>query len=471
MANTNEQIASKVLAAVGGKENISFVTHCMTRLRLNLKDMGIPNQDEIKKINGVLGVVISGGQFQVIIGQNVPKVYSALCKEAGIQEQTAVKENLDAPKEKEKLTAKKVGGNILAYLSGSITPLIPAMITAGMFKTIQVLFGPDMLGLFDAESSMYLLCGFVYSAFFYFLPVFLGYTAAKKLNVNPVMGIMAAGLLLVPDFMNLADSGTAFTVYGIPCQVQNYSQTILPMILTIWVMSYVERFFKKVIPDMLSTLFVPFLTMVVMVPIELCLLAPLGSMLGNVVGNGLLGFGNVGGFLAVAVVGALWEFLVMTGMHQVLILFGIASIATNGVDTFILTAGGCATWAAFGMALGAFLRLRNKEEKVLSLGYFVSGMLGGVTEPVLYGIGFRYKRPFIAMAIGGFCGGLYAGITHVGTYLLGATNFLSVMGYVSGGTGNLINGTISSVLALIVSAILTYLFGFTKEDIEGSSEA
>jgi PTS system beta-glucosides-specific IIC component len=194
-------------------------------------------------------------------------------------------------------------------------------------------------------------------------------------------------------------------------------------------------------------------------------------MLGNVVGNGLLGFGNVGGFLAVAVVGALWEFLVMTGMHQVLILFGIASIATNGVDTFILTAGGCATWAAFGMALGAFLRLRNKEEKVLSLGYFVSGMLGGVTEPVLYGIGFRYKRPFIAMAVGGFCGGLYAGITHVGTYLLGATNFLSIMSYVSGGTSNLVNGTIAVVLALVVSAILTYLFGFTKEDIEGSLEA
>jgi PTS system beta-glucosides-specific IIC component len=427
--------------------------------------MGIPNTEEIKKIKGVIGVAESGGQYQVIVGQNVPKVYAALCKEAGIKEQAAINEDLDSDKPKEKLTLKKVGSNIMAYLSGSMTPMIPAMLGAAMFKTVQVLLGPDMLGIITAESNLYLLCGFMYSAFFYFLPVFLGYTASKKLGLNPVLGMMAATLLLVPDFMNLADSDVAFTVYGIPCKVQNYSQTILPIILTIWVMSYVNKFLSKVIPDMLATVFVPFLTFVIMAPIELCILAPLGSVLGNIVGNGLLGFGNVAGFIAVAVVAALWEFLVMTGMHQVLILFGIAGIATNGVDTFVLTAGGYATWAAFGMALGAFLRIRNKDEKSLALGYFISGILGGVTEPVLYGVGFRYKRPFIAMIIGGFCGGLYAGITHVGTYVMGATNFLSVLGYVGGGTANMVNGCIAVVLAFGVSAVLTYMIGFTKEDL------
>ncbi|MCD8052117.1 MAG: hypothetical protein LUE89_10635 [Clostridiales bacterium] len=135
------------------------------------------------------------------------------------------------------------------------------------------------------------------------------------------------------------------------------------------------------------------------------------------------------------------------------------------MDTFVLTAGGYATWAAFGMALGAFFRLKDKEQKSLSLGYFISGILGGVTEPVLYGIGFRYKRPFIAMAIGGFCGGLYAGIMHVGTYVMGATNFLSVLGYVSGGTANMVNGCIGVVIAFVVSAVLTYFIGFTKEDL------
>ncbi|MGN0974455.1 MAG: PTS transporter subunit EIIC [Gemmiger sp.] len=469
MANTNEQIAEKVLQAVGGKENVTFVTHCITRLRFNLKDMSLPDQEQIKKINGVLGVVVSGGQFQVIIGQNVPKVYAALCQIGGFQKQEAVDENLDAPKEK--LTLKKAGSNILNYLAGSMTPLIPAMMAGAMFKTVQVVVGPDMLGLVSAESNLYLLCSFMYSAFFYFLPIYLGYTAAKKLNINPVMGMFAAALLLVPDFMALADSGTAFTVYGIPCQVHNYSQSVLPVILTVWVMSYVYKFLTKVIPDILSTIFVPFLTMVIMAPIELCLLAPLGSMLGDIIGNGLLAFGNVGGFIAVAIVAALWEFLVMTGMHQVLIVFGITSMMTNGVDNFVLTAGGFATWAAFGMALGAFLRLRDKDEKALALGYFVSGILGGITEPVLYGIGFKYKRPFVAMAIGGFVGGLYGGLMHVGTYVMGATNFLAVLGYVGGGTTNMINGCIGALLAMCVSAALTYFFGFTEDDLKEKAAA
>ena len=237
--------------------------------------------------------------------------------------------------------------------------------------------------------------------------------------------------------------------------------------LTVWVMSYVDRFFRKVIPDILSTIFVPFLTMVVIVPVELCLLAPIGSVAGDFIGNGLLAFGNVGGFLAIAVVAAVWEFLVMSGMHTVLIVFGISSMMTNGVDNFVLTAGGYATWAAFGMALGAFLRLRDKEEKTLALGYFVSGILGGVTEPVLYGIGFKFKKPFIAMAIGGFCGGLYAGLMHVGTYVMGATNFLSVLGYVGGGTANMIHGCVGAVIALGVSAALTYFIGFTEQDLLG----
>ena len=468
MANTIEQIANAVLAAVGGGENISFVTHCITRLRFNLKDMGLPKQEEIKQIKGVLGVLVSGGQLQVIIGQNVPKVYAALCAQAGIQTQAAINENLDAPREK--LTPKRIGGNILNYLSGSMVPMIPAMMAAALFKTLQVVVGPDMLNIVAADSSFYLLCGFVYSAFFYFMPIYLGYTASKKLGMNPVMGMLAACLLLVPDFMAMAGAETAFTVYGIPCRVVNYSQSVLPIILTIWVMHYIDKFFKKIIPDVLSTVFVPFLTMVVTVPLELCLLAPLGSILGDFIGNGLLAFGNVGGFIAVAIVAALWEFLVMTGMHQVMIVFAISTIMSNGYENFILPAGGCATFAAFGIALGAFLRLRDKDEKSLSMGYFVSGILGGVTEPALYGIGFKYKRPFVAMAIGGFCGGLYAGITHVCTYVMGATNFLSILGFVNGGTANLINGCIASVIALAVSTLLTYFIGFTKEDLAVKAE-
>src|SRR5699024_2213195 len=158
-----------------------------------------------------------------------------------------------------------------------------------------------------------------------------------------------------------------------PTTMHNYAQTVLPIILSVWVMSYVESFFKKIIPDVLSTIFVPFLTMLIMVPVSLVALAPSGNIFGAWIGNVLIAFGSVGGFLALGVVAALWSFLVMTGMHQVLIVFGITSLLETGVDTFVLTAGGIATWAAFGMAFGGFLRIRNKEEKALALGYVVSG--------------------------------------------------------------------------------------------------
>lgn len=460
--NKNEQIAIDVLNAVGGKENVSFVTHCMTRLRFNLKDQGIVDDKEVESLDGVIGVATSGGQYQVIIGQNVPKVYKEICDLTGIATSEAIEENLDAPKEK--LTLKKIGQNILSYLAGSMTPLIPAMITAAMFKTVQVVVGPDFLNLISTESDVYLLCDFLYNAFFYFLPIFLGYTAAKKLNISPVMGLFMSAVLLVPGFVALAESETKFLVYGfIPTTVYNYSQTILPAILSIWVMSYVYKFFEKIIPDVLSTVFTPFVTMIVMVPVSLCVLAPMGSILGKYIADGLWAFGDFGGFLALAIVAGLWEFLVMSGMHQVLIVFALSAMMQNGSDTFVLTASTFATWAAMGMAFGAFLRIKKKEEKSLALGYFISAVLGGVTEPVLYGIGFKYKKPFIALFIGGFLGGLYAGITHVSFHVLGSANILMFLTYVAGGTGNIINAAIGASIAFIVTAILTYKIGFSNQ--------
>jgi len=293
MVDNNKVIAEKVLAAVGGKENVMSATHCMTRLRLNLKDTSVPKKDEVTSIPGVLAVVESGGQYQVVIGQNVAKVYPEFAKLAGVTLEKQVDENLDKPKEK--LTLKGVGMAILNYMSGSMTPLIPAMIAAAMFKTIQVVIGPDLLGLVSEKSNMYVLCDIMYSAFFYFLPIFLGFTAAKKLGVSQVMGIMLGAMLLVPDFVAL--DGQKFTIYGfLTTTAHDYSQTVLPVIISIWVMSYVERFFKKIIPDVLSTIFVPFLTIFVMVPITFVVLAPIGNLGGELIGNGLIAFGNVGGF-------------------------------------------------------------------------------------------------------------------------------------------------------------------------------
>ena len=460
---TNREIAENVLNAVGGLENVTAATHCMTRLRLNLKDNSIPNDDEVKALDGVLGVARSGGQYQVIIGQNVPKVYAEVCNIGGFTAAAAVDENLD-DKPKEKLTLKSAGSNIMNYLAGSLTPLIPILIGAAMFKTVLSILGPDLLNVITAESDVYRLFNFVYNAGFFYLPIYIGYTAAKKIGASPVLGLFMGGILLAPDFMTMAAEGTPFTVFGIPAMVNNYSQSVLPIILSVWVMSYVEKFFKKYIPDALSTIFVPFLTILVMLPIALCLLAPAGAFIGQYVSTALVKFGDVGGFVAVAVIAALWEFLVMSGMHIVMVVTVMNVYMTTGQETVIWPAALCATAATFGIALGAFLRQKNKKEKSLSLGYFISGFVGGVTEPTLYGLAMKYKKPFITLALGAAIGGLYAGITHTAMYALGATNFVMVLCYAGGSTANLINGTISCVIALLAACVLTYFFGFDKDD-------
>ena len=478
MAVDNKKIAENVLAAVGGPSNITSATHCMTRLRLNLKDQSVPKDDEVKKIKGVLGAQWSGGQYQVIIGQNVPKVYDAALK-LGVKGEGAIDENLDAAA-KEPLTLKSAGGAILNYLSKSMVALIPIMMGAAMFRTIAVLAGPGMLNLWAADSDIYnLFYNWLYNAGYYFMPIFLGWSAAKQLGCSPQLGMMMGGVLIAPELMTLvnaaAETGaTTTSVYGIPALLNNYSSTVLPIILCMPVLWQVEKFFKRVVPDMLSTVFVPFCTMFVMVPVGLCALAPIGSVLGKLLGDFMFGLGNAGGIisvLALVVIAGGWEFLVMTGMHQVLLTLGIAQLLSAGSDSCVMVAGGIAQFATWGMAFGAFLRLKEKDEKAAQLGFSLSGIVGGVTEPALYGCGFKYTRCLGAMVIGGAAGGAVAGIFHVTTYVLGATNILGLTGYVAGGTSNLVWGCISSGIAFVVAAVVAYLFGFTKEQLEADAEA
>lgn len=474
----NKQIAEDVLAAVGGAANITSATHCMTRLRLNLKDQSVPNDDEVKKIKGVLGAQWSGGQYQVIIGQNVPKVYAEAVK-LGAPGEGAIDENLDTGI-KEPLTPRTIGKNILNYLSKSMVALIPIMMGAAFFRTLAVVAGPDMLGLWAADSTEYnLFYNWLYNAGFYFMPIYLGWSAAKQLGASQTLGMMMGGVLIAPELINLvnaaAETGATTTaVYGIPAALNNYSSTVLPVLLCIPVLWQVEKLFKKIVPDILSTVFVPFLTMFVMVPIALVVLAPIGSVLGNLLGDFMFGLGNAGGIVSVValvLIAAFWEFLVMTGMHQVLLTLGIAQLITLGSDSCVMVGGAFAQWATWGMAFGAFLRLKEKDEKGANLGYCLSGFIGGVTEPALYGCGFKYMRCFAGMIIGGAVGGLIGGIFHVTTYVLGATNVLGIINFAGGGTMNLVWGIVASVASFVVAAAVTFVFGFTKEQLEDDARA
>ncbi|OMF85120.1 PTS transporter subunit EIIC [Paenibacillus sp. FSL R7-0337] len=458
-----EKTASEVLKAVGGKDNITTVTHCMTRLRFNLKDESIPNAEDIKKIPGVLGTVNAGGQFQIVIGQTVDQVYKSLTSKGGMA--NVIEADEDSVKQKKQITLKSIGSAVLDAIAGCLTPLIPLLLAVSMFKLLVAVLGQNMLNVLNESSDLYTLLTLVGDAGFYFFPVVVGYTAAKKFGATPVLAMFLGGIMIHPTIIDIATKGTAFSVLGIPSKIQNYSSTILPVIMSVWVMSYIEKFIKKHLPNTLKSILAPSLTIFIMLPIALTVLGPVGSFLGSYISNGLLGLSGVTGFLGVAIIAALYEFLVISGMHLVLITTLILAFSTNGHEALVMPAAIAASLAVAGMCLGAGLRIKEREQRNLSVGFFVAAIIGGVTEPGLYGVGMRYKRPFIGMIIGGFAGGLYAGLTGVTAYtFIPVASFLSVFGFVGGPMSNLVNGIISAVIAFIVSTIATYFLGFKKGD-------
>ena len=324
MAVDNKQIATDVLELVGGAENVSVATNCMTRLRLTPKDNNKADVEKIKKVKGVLGCQFAGSQLQVIIGQNVPKVLAEFVAMSGVKQGAAVDENLDAPKEKFEL--KNLPNIILDYLSGSMTKLIPLLMAGGLFRTIAAVLGPTMLGvLSDTDPTYTFLYTTLYEATFTFIPIYLGYAAAKKLGASPVLGMLLGGALMAPSVVSVAtqEGGGIISVYGIQIAAANYQQSVLPIILSVPVLYFVEKFFKKVMPDVLSTVFTPFCTMIVTIPIAFIVLAPIGNEIGSLIANALFGLADLGGIgilIVMAILGAFWQLFVVCGMHMPVIL-------------------------------------------------------------------------------------------------------------------------------------------------------
>lgn len=468
MAN-NRQIAEDVLRAVGGKDNITNLTHCITRLRFNLKDNSIPDLAAIEKIDGVMKAVNAPGQLQVVIGNNVTKVYDELCAIAGLEKREAINENLDK-KQREpgfKGFCKWFFGGIADGVSGCVVPLIPMIMVAGLLRMLPTLLG-DTMGILSSESDLYTLLTFCGDAGLYFLPIAVGYTGAKKFGCTPVLGILLGAMLIHPTFLAMAGSmePVSFTVFGIPCTLGTYTQTIIPMILATWVMGYVERFFKKYIPDVISTVFTPLLTIVVMIPLTFCLLAPVGSWLANVVYAILNGIHTIAGPVGYALVCGLWLLLLTCGLHQVLIAMAIVPLLSGSPDSFIMSASGLSAFATYGVIIGGFLRAKKAETRVELGGYFLSNFFGGVGEPVLFGFILKYRKPLIAQIVGGFVGGLVAGIANVTVYTaMPVLNFLNFLGYMDpSGASNIIWAGISAAVCVIVAAIVTYVLGFDEEE-------
>lgn len=281
MSKQIKEMARQIIQDIGGSGNVVSVTHCMTRLRFNLKDMSIPQDEKIKQIAGVLGVARSGGQYQIIIGQTVNEVYDAVVAAGNLNQSAPVNEQITEDLGTKKWTWKSVGNTILNKIAGSLTPLIPMLIAASMFKMLVAVLGPTMLNVISVKSDLYQLFSLVGDAGFYFFPVAIGYTAAKQFAASPILGIFLGAIMLDPGLVKIVAAGKPFTVYGIPMHLTNYGSTVVPILLSVWIMSYVERFFNQKIPASLRTIFAPTLTIAVMLPLSLCVLGPLGGFLGN----------------------------------------------------------------------------------------------------------------------------------------------------------------------------------------------
>lgn len=458
------ELANQVVELVGGKDNIVKVIHCVTRLRFNLRDDAAADEKAIKQVPGVLGTVRMGGQLQIIIGPDVANAYDAVVSVVGASVAGgSVDENLDDVNEKKPLTLKSIGAAILDGLSGSLVPIIPVIVTCAFFKMLVSLLGPDMFNVIATDSSLYTLLTFVGDAGFYFFPVVIGWSAAKKFNVMPVLGILLGCVMMHPTFVGLA--GQPFDVFGIPCATQSYASTVLPIIISVWIMSYVARFLDKLLPAAIRSVFSPALTILVMLPITLCAVGPAGAFLGNYVVAALLGLQNISGVLGVVVIAALYPFLVMTGMHMVLITAMFQIWATQGFDGLASPALAVEAFAIMGVCIGAMLRIRDREQKALAAEFAATAILAGTSEPCLYGICVRYKRPFIGLVAGSAAGALYFGITGtISATMIPSTNFLAILNFTGADMGNLVNGVIECAIGLIVSIVITFLFGFDKND-------
>lgn len=471
-----KELASQIIEAVGGKENISFATHCMTRLRLILKDDSLADDKMVSGLNGVMAVNRASDQYQIVIGQQVAKLYPEIIAATGLEAQAAIDENLDAGAAEEKLTLKKVGSNILDYLSGSMVRVIPIIMVAGLFKSIQMVFGPMMLNVLPEDSHLYILLGIIYNAGMYFMPFFLAYSAAKKLGVTPVLAGMMAALILEPTFVSMIGTDAALTFLGLPIRIVKYGSSVIPILLSVWVLSYVEKFWRRVIPDMLSFVFVPFCTVATMVPLVFVVLAPLGSYISDAIGSALLTLAGSGGIISIITYTFMMAFrqlLVMTGMHTSLTPLALNSIATIGYDPLILCCSILANFCVWGIALAAFLRFRNPDAKGEAAGCFISGILGGVSEPTLFGICLKYRRTIIITVVVNAIVGLLAGLMQVKFYTLTTSSVLALLSFISpDGTANLTSAIICGAVGFVLGFIATWFFGFTKEEIEeGPQEA
>lgn len=447
------KLASTILENVGGKENVEFVMNCATRLRFTLKNMDLAKTEEIKNTKGVIDVIIQNGQYQVCIGPDVIDVFKELNK---IGDFSQKKE--EEPKNNQKLIDKFFG-----VVSGIFTPIVPVLMAAGMVGALLTVL--DLIGVLPSTSSTYYVWNLIKEAGFYFLPFYVAYTASQKLGANPFLSMLLAGVLLHPQLSNFSSLGVEqLTFFGIGIKAVTYSSTILPIILSVWLLSYVEKFFTKVCPQVIRAFSVPMLSTMVVVPLMLIIIGPAGGYLADYMSVFVQYLGNNLGFLAVGIIAALTPIMIATGTHSFAFPVIVTTLAMNGYEALIVPAMLAENLAMAGAAFAVGIKTKDKDVRAEANAATLSACLG-ISEPAMYGINLPRKTPFYATIIASGIGGVVAGLLGVRFYAVASASFVGLPATI--GEGSMM-GVVYSLIVIAVSFISAFIFTIIlgKKDLE-----
>ncbi|MDU7029161.1 beta-glucoside-specific PTS transporter subunit IIABC [Robinsoniella peoriensis] len=448
MAKKNyDDLSKKIETFVGGSENVISLFHCATRLRFKVKDGSRVDKKRLGQLEGVIKVIDSGGQIQVVIGNQVADVYEAILKNTKIKAQ-------DEAEEVENRGKKNILNLFMETVSGIFAPILAAMCGAGMLKGILILC--TTLGWLTADMGTYRILYAAADGVFTFLPVFLAFTAAKKFHADQYVSVGIAAALVYPDITAAYSAGEALTFMNIPVVLVSYTSSVIPIIISIYVLSKLEKGLKHILPEICKRFMTPLLSLVIMVPITYLVIGPVADFAGNLLASGYTGMVGFSPIIAGFVLGLLWPAVVMFGLHWGFAPIVFNNIAEYGRDT-LFTITGPNNMAQAGATLGVFLKTKNKELKSLCGSAALSAVLAGVTEPAIYGITLKYKKPFFIGAVFSGIAGAIVAASGAGAPTLLSTSILTLPGYIGKGFAGF---CIACAIAYFGSAIVTYLFGF-----------
>lgn len=452
MSGKYHNLITSIISHIGGIGNVKDLTHCQTRLRFVLVDNNI-DIAKLKSLEGVINVIMSGGQCQVVVGTHVKDVFDAF--NDAYPARSSSSSNISTSKN------RKISlSSVMDFISGTFNPLIPAISGAGMVKALLALL--VVFNLIGKEEKTYVVINFMSDAVFYFLPILLAYNAASKLKCNPILAAVLGGILLHPQFVQLRLTGDPIEIFGLPVRLVNYGSSVVPILLIVWLQSFVERFLNTIVPNAIKIIFVPMLTLMFVGIIGLTLLGPLGGYIGDYIALAFVGLQSVGSWTVVFLVATLWPILVMFGIHFSITPLSIAQLTTLKVENIIGPGAMIANISQAVAALVVGFRTQENTTRQIARSSGITALIG-ITEPALYGVNLPKKYPLIACMTGAACGGLYAGITDVYRYAVGSSGLPALPLYLGENLWNIFNILIALLISVIVTAILTYILSLKYE--------